>query len=61
MPFAQWHYPFENADNFDKELFPVLEKFQKRFNLLKPIIIADSGLLSKRNIQQLKAKNYEYN
>ncbi len=22
MPFAQWHYPFENADNFDKELFP---------------------------------------
>jgi transposase len=24
-------------------LIPVLEKFQKRFNLLKPIIIADSG------------------
>jgi isoleucyl-tRNA synthetase len=22
MPFAQWHYPFENADIFDKELFP---------------------------------------
>ena len=22
MPFAQWHYPFENADRFDKELFP---------------------------------------
>ncbi|HQM79774.1 MAG TPA: isoleucine--tRNA ligase, partial [Candidatus Syntrophosphaera sp.] len=22
MPFAQWHYPFENADLFDKELFP---------------------------------------
>ena len=41
-------------------LIPVLEKFQKRFNLLKPIIIADSGLLSKTNIQQLKAKNYEY-
>ncbi|MCT7482101.1 IS1634 family transposase, partial [Aliarcobacter cryaerophilus] len=41
-------------------LIPVLEKFQKRFNLLKPIIIADSGLLSKRNIEQLKAKNYEY-
>ena len=22
MPFAQWHYPFENADIFEKELFP---------------------------------------
>ena len=22
MPFAQWHYPFENTDRFDEELFP---------------------------------------
>ncbi len=22
MPFAQWHYPFENAERFDDELFP---------------------------------------
>lgn len=22
MPFAQWHWPFENADKFDGELFP---------------------------------------
>ncbi len=22
MPFAQWHYPFENKDKFDGELFP---------------------------------------
>ena len=22
MPFAQWHYPFENEENFDTELFP---------------------------------------
>lgn len=22
MPYAQWHYPFEHADNFDDELFP---------------------------------------
>jgi len=22
MPFAQWHYPFENKDTFDSELFP---------------------------------------
>ncbi len=22
MPFGQWHYPFENKDRFEKELFP---------------------------------------
>ncbi len=22
MPYAQWHYPFENANRFDEELFP---------------------------------------
>jgi isoleucyl-tRNA synthetase len=22
MPFAQWHYPFENKERFDQELFP---------------------------------------
>ncbi len=22
MPFAQWHYPFENKEKFEKELFP---------------------------------------
>lgn len=41
-------------------LIPVLEKFQKKFNLVKPIIIADSGLLSKNNIEELKQKNYQY-
>jgi transposase len=41
-------------------LIPVLEKFQKRFNLNKPVIVADSGLLSKANIEQLIALEYEY-
>lgn len=41
-------------------LIPVLEKFQEKFNLVKPIIVADSGLLSKRNIEQLKQKDYQY-
>lgn len=29
-------------------LIPILEKFQKKFNLDKPIIVADSGLLSNK-------------
>ncbi|NDV64909.1 IS1634 family transposase [Bacteroides sp. 224] len=41
-------------------LIPVLEKFQHRFGLNKPIVIADSGLLSKKNIDLLSENNYEY-
>ena len=62
---GEYGYPigyelFEGNTFEGHTLIPVLEKFQKRFNLIKPIIIADSGLLSKSNIQQLKAKNYQY-
>jgi len=41
-------------------LIPVLEHFQAKFNLFKPIIIADSGLLSGDNIKALKAKQYQF-
>ena len=41
-------------------LIPVLEKFQQRFNLDKPVIVADSGLLSKSNIEQLVELDYQY-
>lgn len=41
-------------------LIPVLEKFEERFNLNKPIIIADAGLLTKTNIQTLEQKGYKY-
>ena len=51
---------FEGNTYEGKTLIPILEKFQKKFNLVKPIIVADSGLLSKANIASLKEKNYEY-
>ncbi len=51
---------FEGNTYEGKTLIPVLEKFQKKFNLIKPIIVADSGLLSKSNITSLKKKGYEY-
>ena len=41
-------------------LIPFLEKMQEKFNLDKPVVIADSGLLSKSNIQELESKGYEY-
>jgi transposase len=32
-------------------LIPFLEKMRQKFNLDKPVVIADSGLLSKNNIE----------
>ncbi|MBP7511029.1 MAG: IS1634 family transposase [Bacteroidia bacterium] len=41
-------------------LIPFLEKMSARFNLSKPIVVADAGLLSKPNIEALQEKQYEY-
>lgn len=54
-------YEIFEGNKFEGDtLIPVLEKFQKKFHLSKPIIIADSGLLSKENINHLAEKGYEY-
>ena len=41
-------------------LIPTLEKLSKKFNLSKPVVVADAGLLSKENIKQLEENGYEY-
>ena len=41
-------------------LIPFLEKIAEKFNLLKPIIVADSGLLSNDNIEALELESYQY-
>ena len=41
-------------------LIPFLEKISKKFNLEKPIVVADSGLLSKDNIKALEETGYQY-
>lgn len=41
-------------------LIPFIEKITAKFSFKKPIIVADSGLLSKDNIAALEANNYEY-
>lgn len=41
-------------------LIPFLELMSKKFNLNKPVVVADSGLLSKKNIQTLLDHKYEY-
>jgi transposase len=51
---------FEGNTSETKTLIPVLESFQQRFDLGKPIIIADAALLSQKNIDALRSGEYEY-
>lgn len=41
-------------------LLPFIERISKKHNLSKPIIVADSGLMSKENVKVLQANGYEY-
>jgi len=41
-------------------LIPVLKKFATRFNIDKPIVVADSGLISKSNIELLTESGYSF-
>ncbi len=41
-------------------LIPFLEKINAKFKLDKPVVVADSGLLSNHNIKALEQKNYQY-
>lgn len=51
---------FEGNTSETKTLIPVLEYFQQRFSIDKPIVIADAALLSQNNIDALKNENYQY-
>jgi len=51
---------FEGSIYEGHTLIPVLERFEKRFNLQKPIVVADAGLLSSDNIEALKTKKYSF-
>lgn len=54
-------YELFEGNRFEGEtLVPVLEAFQKKYRLPRPIVIADSGLLSKGNIQALSEGGYQY-
>ncbi|WP_300442128.1 IS1634 family transposase, partial [Christiangramia sp.] len=41
-------------------LIPFIEKTTAKFNLEKPVIVADAGLLSNSNILALEEKGYQY-
>ena len=41
-------------------MLPVIDGFKKKYKLDKLVVIADSGLLSNENIEQLQQKGYEF-
>lgn len=54
-------YDIYEGDTFEGHtLIPFIEQTRKKFNLDKPIVVADAGLLSKDNIESLESMNYQY-
>lgn len=54
-------YDIFEGNTFERHtLIPVLENFQVKFEFSKPIDIADTGLLSKENIINLKEQGYQF-
>jgi transposase len=54
-------YEIFEGNIFEGNTFiPVLQHMEQRFNLGKPVVIADSGLLSNKNISALENNGYQY-
>lgn len=51
---------FEGSKFEGHTMLPVVDAFKVKYKLEKLIIIADSGLLSQSNIDELQNKNYEF-
>jgi transposase len=51
---------FEGNTSETKTLIPVLELFQNRFGIEKPIVVADAALLSHHNTMELQKSGYRY-
>jgi len=58
--YAIGYYIFEGNIYEGHTLIPFIKKIIKKFNLNKPVVVADAGLLSKNNIKALAEVDYEY-
>lgn len=54
-------YEIHQGNKFEGHtMLPILDKFKTKYNIEKLVVIADSGLLSLSNIEQLQEKGYEF-
>lgn len=51
---------FEGNKYEGHTMLPVIDEFKKRYNIRKLVVIADAGLLSGKNIQELTKAKYEF-
>jgi len=51
---------FQGNTSETKTLIPILESFQEKFDIVKPIVVADCALLSDKNVQALDSQGYQY-
>jgi transposase len=51
---------FEGNKFEGQTMIPVIEKFKARYKVEQIVVIADAGLLSDKNIQALRALNYQF-
>jgi transposase len=51
---------FEGNKFEGQTMLPIINIFKKKYYLSQLIIVADSGLLSNSNIEELRANNYEF-
>ncbi len=62
---SQYGYPlaydiFEGSKFEGHTMLPVIDAFKEKYKLQQLTIVADSGLLSKANIEDLQRKGYEF-
>mgnify|MGYP001462405215 FL=1 len=54
-------YEIFQGDLSEKKTFiPLLKRAQQKFGFPSPIVVADAGLLSRKNIDALVAAGYDY-
>lgn len=54
-------YEIHKGNQYEGDtLIPMIRKLQERFGFGQPVVIADAGLLNKRNIKALEDDGYEY-
>ena len=58
--FAIGYDVFEGNIFEGHTLLPIIHKYEERYHLNKPVVIADAGLLSKDNINILESNGYKY-
>ncbi|NLB25088.1 MAG: IS1634 family transposase [Bacteroidales bacterium] len=51
---------FEGNTYEGHTLIPFLEKMQEKFDIKRPVVVADSGILSNDNLQALEEGGYQY-